>query len=214
MKLIKLFRVKAVAAVFILLGTSLGAPVIAAAQSDSSRTNNAELKASLQELRENAKSQAKTKSEEIKQQVKDRKIELKKEVCERRQARLINVPSRMNKNASTLQGVLDKKYAKVQEFYTTKNLTVTNYDTLKSNVDTAQAASQAAVDALKDYNFTFSCDTPGLGQQLDGLRSTANEAKTKIKEYRKALIALITAISNSIDEEATNSTSTTGGTSQ
>lgn len=190
-------------------------PLQASAQTSSTQSsNNTKIKTSLQEMRENAKSQAKTKSEEIKQQVKDRKIELKKEVCERRQARLINVPSRMNKNASTLQGVLDKKYAKVQEFYTTKNLTVTNYETLKSNVDTAQAASQAAVDALKDYNFTFSCDTPGLGQQLDGLRLVANEAKTKLKDYRKALVDLINSITSSVEQNSTSSTTTSGESTQ
>lgn len=167
------------------------------------------VKAALDEMRETAKLKAIEQAEAIRSEAKARKIEFKKDVCEKRQAKLATIPSRVTKNSSVLQNVLDRKYTRVQDFYASKNLTIANYETLKQNVDTAQASAQAAVISLSEFNITINCDNPGIGQQLDGLRLATNDAKTKLKAYRKALVDLITAISESL--EANNTEQASGG---
>lgn len=178
-------------------------------RSSSSRQRTG-VKSALEDMRETAKANAKERAETLKNEAKARKAELRKDVCELRQAKLATMPSRVTKNATVLQTVLDRKYTRVQEFYASNNLSITNYENLKQNVDTAQASAQAAVSTLDEFNITIDCENPGIGQQLDGLRSATNDAKTKLKAYRKALVDLITAISSAIDVSATVEAS--GGT--
>lgn len=169
------------------------------------------VKDALENMRESAKAKAKQQAEELKAEAKARRVELKKEVCERRQAKLSTIPSRITKNSTVLQDVLDRKYSKVQEFYINKNLSIANYAELKQNVDTAQAEAQTAVNTLGEFNLTINCDTPGIGQQLDGLRTATTDAKTKLKAYRKSLVDLITAISAALE---TTNTETSAGETQ
>lgn len=171
-------------------------------RSSSSRQRK-DVRAAYEDMRESAKSKAKEQAEALKSEAKARKIELKKDICEKRQAKLATIPSRVIKNSTVLQNVLDRKYARVQEFYASKSLSLANYESLKQNVDNTQASAQTAVDALSDFNITINCEAPGIGQQLDGLRSATNDAKTKLKAYRKALVDLITAISESLNTNAT-----------
>lgn len=169
------------------------------------------VKAALDEMREAAKENAKLQAEQLKAEAKARKVELKKEVCERRQAKLSTIPSRITKNSTVLQDLLDRKYSKVQEFYINKNLSIANYAELKQNVDTEQAEAQTAVNTLGEFSLTINCDTLGIGQQLDGLRTATTDAKTKLKAYRKSLVDLITAISAALE---TTNTETSAGETQ
>lgn len=150
----------------------------------------------------------------IKAQIEARKTEVKKQVCEQRQQRLQQRIPRLATSANVLKNNFDKIYTRVQGFYEKGQLTVSNYDALKAAVDAAQADAAVSVEALNDYKFTLDCDNPDAGQKLDGFRQMAKLAKEDLKEYRRALVDLISAMrSASAEQKDQNNQNGEGGSS-
>jgi len=145
--------------------------------------------------------EAKERVEEIRAKAKQKRAEIKKEVCERFQTKLSEIPSRVSNRATRHQEVFDKIYGRVQGFYDKGQLTVDNYDELKSAVDTAQANSAAAVLAVGEVEVTIDCDDPKIGEQLDSVRTAAQEARTALKEYRTKLVELISALKSAAAQQ-------------
>lgn len=148
--------------------------------------------------------QAKERVEEIRANAREKRAEIKKEVCERLQSKLSTIPSRVRERASKHQEVFDKIYGRVQSFYDKGQLTVDNYDELKAAVDTAQTNSAAAVLAVEEVEITIDCDNPKIGEQLDEVRTAAQEARSALKEYRSKLVELISALKSAAAQQKTN----------
>jgi hypothetical protein len=139
--------------------------------------------------------------------------EQKQKSCEARQAGLTKRMANAVKAAQNLKGVIDDKYTRVQDFYTSKNLNVTDYQTLKDAVDTAQAAAADSISALQATNTTIDCASGNAAETVSAFRAAVGNTRDSLKAYRKALVALITQIhgaSTSAENSAaqTNTTNT------
>lgn len=145
---------------------------------------------------------------QIKQRVEERRAQIRQEVCERRQERLNTVIPNLARGATAVKGTLDKVYERVQGFYDSGQLTVENYDELKSNVDTAKTEAEAALEALTDYEFELDCDNPNAAQQLDGFREAVGQARDALKNYRDQLVVLISSMRAAVAEANSNNSET------
>lgn len=141
-----------------------------------------------------AREDAQERRERIQAEVEERRQEVQQRVCEQRQERLQDIIPRLGTSAVRLKDVMDDIYDKVQGFYEDGPLTVENYDELADEVDSAQAEAHAAVTVVEDYQFELDCDEPGVGQQLDGFRQAVTEARDELKNYRTALVELISSL--------------------
>lgn len=155
-----------------------------------------------------ARQSAKERIEEIKERNQQRRAELKLDICQRRQARIQNSITRISDRASRIKGVIDRMFVRVQGFYAEGQLTVENYEELETNVETAQADAEASIAALESYVFTLNCEDPNAASQLANFREAVNETKTELKDYRKALVELISSMRAAAAEENANDDST------
>jgi hypothetical protein len=156
---------------------------------------------------EEAKLNAQERVRAIKEKVTARKAELREGVCQRRQEKLDNAIDRLHTRTGRLKTVIDTMYARVKGFYESGQLTVENYAELTATIDTASADADAAVSAVESFTITVDCENNNLGSQLDGFRTAVSETRTALKDYRKALVDLISAMNNSAKAEADNSNS-------
>jgi lysyl-tRNA synthetase class II len=136
----------------------------------------------------------------------------RQKACEARQANLTNRMANAVRTAKTIKGVIDDKYTKVQDFYTSKSLNVTNYQTLKDAVDTAQAAAADSISALQATNTTIDCTSGNAAETVSAFRTAVGNTRDSLKAYRKALIALITQIHGA--STSTTKTDQTDNTAQ
>jgi hypothetical protein len=144
---------------------------------------------------------------EIKDKVETKKVEIKKDVCENRQDRLKSLQPRVNTRASEIKAKLDQRYGRVVEFYTSKNVTVDNYEALIQVIEVAKANSATAISTMEGYKFEVDCLSETVANQLATYREATSAAKASLKEYRSKVVDLITSI------KANTSTTTEGGSS-
>lgn len=151
---------------------------------------------------------ARERATQIRDTVQQRRAQILSDVCERREQHLNQLIPRLSNNATTLLGVMDTIYERVQGFYETGQLTVANYDGLKANADAAQIEAAAAVQTLADYEFDLNCDNAEAGNKMESFRLAANEAKEELKAYRTELVALISALRAEAAESSEEATQT------
>lgn len=178
-------------------------------QAELEKAKKSEASQRAKERAEQLKKTEEVRKEEIKEKVEAKKVEIKKDICENRQERLTSLQPRVSNKASEIKTLLDQRYDKVVEFYTSKNLTVENYESLIQAIEVAKANSATAISALNGYKFEVDCTSETVADQLAAYREAASGAKASLKEYRSKLVDLITSI------KATQNTSTSneGGTS-
>lgn len=179
----------------------------------SSGSNDSTSSSEVRDLLESQfKLQGKLKNEAAREASKEHNTEAQREkACTARKA---NLTKRMNNAVSQAKkhkAVFDKIYTRVQNFYTTKKLNVTNYDTLKTQADTAQQASQASIDALSALNVNVDCTSQTVADSVSAFQQAVTVSRDTLKAYRKSLVSLITALkgaSTSTDKSTNTDTST------
>ncbi len=137
---------------------------------------------------------------EIKQEVEQRKATVKQDVCERRQEQLTKIMPRLATGAISVKTAIDTANERVQGFYDSGQLTVSNYEELKAKVDVAKTDSEVALEVVTSYQFELDCENANVGEQLDAYRASITEAKDSLKAYRVALVDLISAMRASVAE--------------
>ncbi len=138
-----------------------------------------------------AQESAQQRKERIQQQVEERRSEVKQQVCERKQEQLQQVIPKLATQSRALKDAMDRVYENVQGFVESEQVVVEGYEERKSSVDAAQADAEAAVQVVEDYEFELDCDTPSVGEQLDGFRTAVEEARQELQTYRDELVHLI-----------------------
>lgn len=149
----------------------------------------------ISEQRENAE----TKSQEARQAA-----------CERRTEKLESAMDRLVAQATRLLGVMDSFHERVEGFYESGQLTVANYDELIGNVDVAQEAAYVEVAALLELNVDINCEEADVAAVVSAFRGSTQTAKDSLREYRRTLVELISAMRS----EAADSASADEGTGQ
>lgn len=196
----------------------IAAPVAAVAQADRSEDV-------IEAAKKTASEKRKSKEEriaKIKADTEARKLALTQEKCEAREEKLQKLVPKLSNSANRLKTVIDRKYDRVVTFYDEKEITVENYETLVADIELAKANAEASMETLETYEVEVDCEQSGIGGQLDAYRTAVKEARDDLKEYRKALIALITSVKvkaeateaeedTETEEENTEETTNEGG---
>lgn len=147
--------------------------------------------------------------QKIRLEAETRRTQVRKDICERRQTQIQAIMPKLATSVTTLLAVMNRIYDRIQNFYASSKLTVSNYNELKAKVDEAKANAEDAAAAVTDFSFVLDCNNPSVGQQLDGYRSVIKEAKAALKEYRAALVNLIRALRAAAAEDNTSGQSQT-----
>lgn len=117
----------------------------------------------------------------------------RKQICEVRSANIVSTMARALQQAEKHLATFDTILKRAQTFYTEKQLTVTNYDALLATVATKKAAAQNAIDTAKTAS-TFSCGSDNPIGTVEAFRTNLKAIHQAVKEYRAAIIELLTAI--------------------
>jgi hypothetical protein len=145
-------------------------------------------------LAEQFRLQAQEKIAEKKAQVKEQTQEHRQQACEARKTSLTKRMSRAVTQAENHKAVFDKIYTRVQDFYTNKKLSVTDYDSLKAKVDTAQADAAASIQALKDTDISVDCTSSTVADSVSAFQTAVGSTRDSLKTYRAALVDLINSL--------------------
>jgi len=186
--------------------------------SAATNSNHAALHAEVEnhghDLAEQFRLQAQAKVAEKKAQVKVQTQEHRQQACEARKTSLTNRMTNAVSQAERHKAVFDKIYTRVQDFYTNKKLNVSDYDSLKTAVDTAQADAAASIQALKDTDISVDCTSSTVADSVSAFQTAVGSTRDSLKSYRKALVDLINSLKGastgqSDSQDTTDNTNTT-----
>ena len=137
-------------------------------------------------------------SDRLKERTEGKLSAIKAKVCEKRVNVIKSIMAKAAVQGAKHLDVFTKIATRVEEFYTTKKLTVSNYDALVADVTAKKTAAQAAIDAVKN-DTSFSCsDTNPIGK-IDGFNDKVRAMHTALKDYRTAIKNLIVAVHQAAD---------------
>ena len=164
------------------------------------------VKSEISQFREEAMQQLQTE----RKNAKEHSQEARQQACLAHQAEIDTRIADYSKEAQAHLNVFSSIFTKVQTFYTTKHLSVSNYATLSAAVTTQQTAAQQAVDALSQLSGTkLDCTQPDPAQNVAALKNAVDNARTALQAYRQAITTLIVALKGASSAQATTSTQTT-----
>jgi hypothetical protein len=151
------------------------------------------------------------------EKVQEKKVELaakldakKLQICEKKQSQIQSRIAKMSSQGAKQLEVFSKIADRVQEFKTTRNYTVDNYDALLAALDEKRIAAQTAVAEATESGQAFNCgaDNPrGIAAQF---QERLKQQIRALKEYKTSVKDLIVAVKSSNDaktdtqEEVTN----------
>jgi hypothetical protein len=104
----------------------------------------------------------------------------------------------------------------VQQFESSKQLQVSNYDALVATATAKQTAAASAVSALKALNVQIDCSQADPAATVATIKTAVADARTSLQAYRSALKDLVVALKGASSAQTgadTGSTdnATTGG---
>jgi hypothetical protein len=203
MKNIKRF-VLSLSALLLISGVALAAPVSArhasaedsTVSSDSSSSDDSASSPddSGHQIAEQLKLEAKSKLEAAQAKHQERTQEQRQKACTARKANLTKRMANAVSQADRHKGVMDDFYTKVKDFYTNKNLNVTNYADLTAAVDKAQTDAQTSIDALSALDVNVDCSSQTVAASVSAFQTAVSDTRDSLKVYRKSLVDLITAL--------------------
>ena len=133
--------------------------------------------------------------------------EKRQEICEKRLGLIETKISGFADRATRLQGVIDKIYLRVQGFYDSGQLTVSNYDELNAAVESAQLNASTEIAALTELSTDdIDCTDPNVSVKVASFKDGLGDARDALKAYRKALVELISSLRAAAAEENANNT--------
>lgn len=133
---------------------------------------------------------------ELERETKDhtKSKEERAKTCENIQNAVNNKLKAFNNHADKYLTRLNDLFTKVQDYKTSQNITLTNYDTLVATVTQKQADATVAVGALKSLGTTIDCTSSDPASMLASAKSGAAGARDALKAYRAALKDLVVAL--------------------
>lgn len=196
----KLSRKTLLLAVPVLLSLSAGAVFTGGSLQALADENQEQIKAQQKaaaEKRAAEKQEAIDRVKKAREALAERKTKLdsaKLRICEVREKKISTLRTAMSNGRNTNLRVLNNLSQRIQNFYQTEELSVSNYEELVAAVNDKKAAAEAAVAALQTAAPSFSCD--GEDPKGDGniFKTEHQKAITALKEYKTAIKNLFTAV--------------------
>lgn len=130
----------------------------------------------------------------LREQNKQRSQAERQKSCTARKASLNKRMTNAVAHAQRHKTVFDRFYTKVKEFHDKKQLNVPDYAALTAKVDAAQANAQDSIDALKTLDVSVDCTSETVANNVSAFREAVKATRDSIKDYRKSLVELITAM--------------------
>lgn len=161
-------------------------------------------------LAEQFRHQAELRLEQAKANHQEKTEAERQKSCDARKANLTRRMANAVAQSKRHKAVFDKIYTRVKDFYTTKQLSVSNYADLTAKVDTAAANAQTNIDALAALNVNVDCTSQTVSSSVDAFQAAVKSSRDSLKAYRASIVDLITAIkgaSTSTTDSSTNDTS-------
>ena len=157
---------------------------------------------------EAAREAAKQKLEEQKDAAEAKKLEVRQKSCEARSEALANKITATVAAAKRHQAKIDSFNVKINDFKTSRQLVVENYDALYVEVQTKAAASQAAVDELASFSAEVDCtDVNAATAKVVAYKEALKNTRDALKEYKTATKNLLVAVRTAAETEETDSSS-------
>lgn len=200
-----IFAVLASAALFV----ALALPSVVMAQEDTEEViteSNRGRSAKVEKKISDRKDAAADRIAEKREASETKSAEARLKACEKRKSKLESSMSKISTRAEKLVGTFDKVYERVQGFYESGQLTVSNYDELNDAVALAQenAATEAAT--LSELESEIDCEDPEVAAEVSTYRVSTDEAKAALKEYKTALVALISSMRSAAADKSDSDT--------
>jgi hypothetical protein len=143
---------------------------------------------------------------EKKTQIKEHTQAERQKACEARKTSLENRMSRAVTQAQKHKEVFDKIYSRVKDFYTTKNLNVSDYATLTAAVDKSQADAAASITALQNLDVSVDCTSQTVASSVSTFQQAVKSTRDSLKAYRAALVDLINSLKGASTGAGSDST--------
>lgn len=176
--------------------------------SEAETHNSAEIENHSRDLLETFRQKGKEQLQVKKEHVHIRTLAVRQKACEARKAGLARRMNNAVEAAQRHQSVFDKIYTRVKDFHDAKNLSTPDYDNLVAAANSAQTDAAAKIAALKALDVSVDCtQVDSLADNISAFREAVRSTRDSLKDYRKALVNLITAL----HDTKTSSTSDTEG---
>ncbi|HSX27153.1 MAG TPA: hypothetical protein VLG25_00020 [Patescibacteria group bacterium] len=131
-------------------------------------------------------------------------------VCQKHEAVINSIMGRISERGQRRLNVYSTIAERVEDFYTKKGKTLSNYDELVNDVKSKKDAAQAAVDQIKGDSVDFKCD----GTDPKGVASSFKaDLKLEIQSlhaYQQSIKNLIVGV-KSVQSDNTSDNSSDGG---
>jgi len=134
--------------------------------------------------------------------------ETKLRVCNQRKKSINNIMTRIADRGQKQLNLFDSIATKVEEFYTAKGRTVSNYDTVKAEVDAKKAAATTAIEEIRTTSTTFDCDSTNPKGATDSFKASLQKEIAALKDYKTAVKNLIVAVKSAQGAASSSSTTT------
>lgn len=157
--------------------------------------------ANITEKIEERRAQALQRLEEKRTNSQEKSQEKRKAACERRASKLDKHTNRLALRSDRHADVMDRFFERVQEFYDKGQLTVSNYDELEAAAVEAQEKARAEVDTLEGLKVEVDCNDPDVAATVIAFRTSTESARESLKDYRRALVELISSMRAAAAEE-------------
>jgi hypothetical protein len=116
----------------------------------------------------------------------------KLKVCEKRQTTIKSIMSRSTERAQKQIDLFGTITTRVENFYTSKGKTLSNYDELVAAVNSAKTQAETDLATLK--NTTFSCDGSDPKGAATAFKTALQKEIQDLKAYRTAVKNLIVGV--------------------
>nr|AIA14177.1 Unknown Function [uncultured bacterium] len=114
-------------------------------------------------------------------------------VCRSRQEGIVKRSANLNDNAQKHLVRYDALFSKLKDYQNTTGAKPDNYDALVADITAKQAAATAAVSTLKEATATVDCAAADPAATVAEVKTSAEDAKSALKEYKASLRALVKA---------------------
>lgn len=155
------------------------------------------------------------KAAKIKNEAASKSLKVRQEVCEQKREKLQNGTRTMYRGAESVKMSLDTMYTRVAEFYESGKLTTPNYAALVDKIELAKKDAETSMEALSSRApDAVDCTDMKTATRLEGDKLAGEGAKTALKNYRKALVDLISALKSANASENKTTTKPEGTTNE
>lgn len=156
-----------------------------------------------------------SKAAKIKNEAASKSLKVRQEVCEQKRETLQNGTRTMSQGADSVKKNLDTMYTRVTGFYESGKLTTPNYKDLVAKIELAKKDAETSMEALNNRApDAVDCTDMKTATRFEGDKLAGEGAKTALKNYRKALVDLISALKSANASENKTTTKPEGTTNE